>query len=71
MTFSDFLLAVKYRPSFKSGAERYGQAFFNTLHQHRPTLAEEMRSSGIDPFYAESKHDPRIIMAQSFVRRNW
>lgn len=71
MSFSDFILAVKYRPSFVSGAERYGQALFNTLAQHRPTLAEQMRGSGIDPFYAESKGDPRIIATLSFIRNNW
>jgi hypothetical protein len=71
MTFSDFLLAVKYRPTFVSGAERYGQALFNTLHQHRPTLAEKMRASNIDPFHAEDSSDIRVYAALSFIRTNW
>lgn len=71
MTFEDFILAVKYRPSFVSGDERYGQAFSNALWQYRPTLATSMRDAGIDPFHAQGKHDPRVFAALSFVRNNW
>ncbi len=30
---------------------RYGQTLFNYLLQHRPELAEKIRSTEFDPFY--------------------
>lgn len=53
--------------------QRYGQALFNQLAEHRPDLAEQVRGTSIDPFYLcgpwnnPEKWDAFI----SFVETNW
>lgn len=47
--------------------ERKGQAYFNTLHEMRPDLSEQVRGSHIDPFY----RDEVIENFLSFVGGNW
>lgn len=34
--------------------ERSGQAYFNTLADVRPSLAEEVRATTLDPFYDDA-----------------
>lgn len=40
---------------------RYGQALFNTLYKMMPELADSVRGTSNDPFYASNENDKRII----------
>ena len=37
---------------------RKGQAYFNYLYQLHPDVADEIRGTEYDPFYADHKKDP-------------
>lgn len=50
---------------------RLGQALFNHLATVRQDLAEEIRGTENDPFYAESFTDPRYDVAIKFIERRW
>lgn len=50
MEFEEYLKRVARRKSSHK-TERMGQAYFNQLHEDAPTLADEVRSSEVDPFY--------------------
>lgn len=50
---------------------RVGQALFNNLLDVRPDLAEQIRGTDKDPFYAESSMEPRYNAAIKFVEENW
>jgi hypothetical protein len=47
--------------------ERRGQAYFNTLHEMRPDLSEQVRATHLDPFY----QDEAIEVFLGFVGANW
>lgn len=47
---------------------RVGQAMFNVLRAMEPELAEEIRSSDADPFYATTKADPRVVKFSEAIR---
>lgn len=53
MTYEEYLkfLAEGYRPT----PWRIGQYYFNTLLHVRPDLAEEIRTSVLDPFYDDTR----------------
>ena len=44
----DVELNISMHPSW-----RYGQAVFNTLYEINPSLADSIRGSDVDPFYAD------------------
>lgn len=44
--------------------QREGQAFFNALLQHQPSLAEEIRGSADDPFEVEDSDEVRRLAAK-------
>lgn len=50
---------------------RIGQSYFNTLNMDRPDLANRVRGSLNDPFYAEFPTDPRISRFIDFIAENW
>lgn len=51
---------------------RLGQTYFNVLAQYRPDLSEQVRGKfNLDPFYAESTSDKRIVAFIQFVYKNW
>lgn len=50
---------------------RLGQALFNHLDDVRPDLADAIRGTDNDPFYAESFTDPRYDAAIQFIERMW
>jgi hypothetical protein len=51
---------------------RYGQALFNILLDVRPDLAEQVRGTDKDPFYAlGNTNDPRLIAFGEFVNAHW
>lgn len=71
MTFSEFMRVVE-------GMQKQytiwcaGQTLFNTLLNHRPDLAEALRGSfDKDPFFADTKDDPRYVNAVAFIKENW
>lgn len=50
---------------------RIGQAMFNGLLQVRPDLAEKVRGTDKDPFYAVTRQDDRVTAFEQFARENW
>jgi hypothetical protein len=50
---------------------RIGQALFNNLAELRPELAEHIRGSAIDPFYASIPTDERYDGAIKYIEANW
>lgn len=69
MNYDEFLHDVlkKYETQPKKGDLRLGQIFFNELCVVRPTIAEQLRGSMLDPFYKE-----RIAnVVSDFVRERW
>jgi hypothetical protein len=68
MTFEEFLHDVigQYEQR-QDKSIRLGQLFFNELCVVRPSIAEEIRGSMLDPFFKE-----RITqVVQDFVRDRW
>lgn len=52
MTFNDIVLELeKYRAAHPE--QRTGQAYFNRLYELEPELANEIRATGLDPFYRD------------------
>ena len=47
---------------------RVGQAMFNVLLDMEPELAEEIRGSDADPFYASVARDPRVTKFREAIR---
>lgn len=50
---------------------RIGQAYFNTLVEARPDLAEKVRGTNLDPFYADNAMDACFVRFIYFVAENW
>lgn len=48
-------LLFKSSQLVKTTDQRFGQAFFNTLHQYHTELAELIRASELDPFYRDDR----------------
>jgi hypothetical protein len=46
---------------------RAGQTFFNVLYEARPYLADNIRGTGLDPFY----RDERIPLLLDELRIRW
>jgi len=47
----------------------YGRVLFDMLMKHRPRMAEELRSSYLDPFHrSRAKVKPSLY---EYMRRNW
>lgn len=72
MSYSDYLEeCFKVQSQFTSW--RTGQVLFNVLSEQRPALADRVRTTELDPFYAD--HSPRrrqkIDAFLTFVRQNW
>ncbi len=68
MTFEEFLhdVIAQYEQR-QDKSIRLGQLFFNELCIVRPSIAEEIRGSMLDPFFKE-----RITqVVQDFVRDRW
>jgi len=55
ITFHEILPLIPMRMEMRG--ERYGQALFNILTLCRPNLAEVLRATPIDPFYADEVGD--------------
>jgi hypothetical protein len=51
--------------------ERYGQAMFNNLCEHKPILAEAVRGTEKDPFYCTSPNDQRFDAFIAYIESNW
>lgn len=67
MTYEEYVAASE---KFYNGAKdvwRRGQTYFNMLYQVRPELAEEIRTSCLDPFY----DDTRIPAFLEAVKSMW
>jgi|GEM_PF-5597506 len=51
--------------------QRIGQQLFNNLGEERPDLAEKVRGSEVDPFYADRFLDARVANFCDFLAKNW
>ena len=54
-----------------STGSRYGQDAYNLLAEVRPGLAEQLRGTDIDPFYAEGFQDRRMVAFAKWLDENW
>lgn len=54
------LLAEATQLYIDNSSLRIGQALFNTLHANNPELADEIRGTVNDPFFAEKMDDIRV-----------
>lgn len=70
MTFDRFMVEVFARTK-ASNHLRLGQVFYNYLYDIKPNLALEIVGTDKDPFYVDTRHQPRFIKAFSFVRQHW
>lgn len=52
-------MRLHYRETILS--QRMGQAYFNALKSIYPEVAEIVRESDADPFYADDPKDPRMV----------
>lgn len=50
-TYSVYIVDSMSR--YRKGGERMGQAYFNTLAERRPEIADLVRDSRLDPFYSD------------------
>jgi len=57
-TWNEMRAAMSDR--FRDNNERVGQAYFNALVIAWPEVAELVRGTMADPFYAEDMKDPRM-----------
>lgn len=72
VAYDDYLEAVVIASSQYSNW-RVGQTAYNVLCTMRPELAEQIRGTGIDPFYADRlphAHD-KIATFLAHVREQW
>jgi hypothetical protein len=67
MTYDEFLALVHEKHDSMAGEWRFGQAYFNTLHEVAPLIAAEVRGHVHDPFNRD-KVNPMIT---SFVMERW
>lgn len=51
---NDWLLAASVYWS-QHTVQRQGQAHFNSLYEHRPDIANQIRTTAADPFYDDRK----------------
>jgi len=66
MTYQDFLTHVS--DLIRIHREwRFGQTVFNALYQVRPDLADQIRGTGIDPFYRDDVAKATL----HWIERHW
>jgi phage tail tape-measure protein len=58
MTWNELLARMRKRHA--QSDERLGQAYFNVLYAAEPELADMVRATDADPFYADSLKDERV-----------
>lgn len=68
ITYDEFLSLIPQRMEMRE--ERYGQAMFNILTLCRPSIAEQLRATALDPFYknspADIAHETWILVASEW-----
>jgi hypothetical protein len=70
ISFVDFLAdaSIQYEKLRASDQSiRYGQVYFNLLHESRPDIANELRGSSLDPFHRDAVSDE----THAFVEYKW
>ncbi len=60
---------VKWRESKMD--QRWGQFVFNELYAIRPDIADAIRGTICDPFYANDNNDPRVHRFWAAVEQYW
>ena len=64
MIYIPFLKAVNSTPK----SWRLGQRLFNALHSIEPIIADQIRATRNDPFYADDENDERIAAFFSVLK---
>lgn len=69
MTYEDFLARVDalWGNNIIQISQRYGQLYFNVLHELRPDIANKIRATELDPFYFD---DVKLETIQAVIE-NW
>ena len=70
MSLQQFWQAVAYSQAERN-AWRFGQSLFNICAQMKPHLAEIVRGTQDDPFYATEVNDPRVRRFLEYITNNW
>ena len=65
--FNDFVAMAAEVAATTAPKWRLGQAVFNTLHELRPRLANQIRGTNLDPF----NNDDRLPAFYKHVEKNW
>lgn len=66
--FTVYLKHVSWK-IYKQPSQRMGQAYFNTLHDLHPEIADDFRGGRLDPFYDDTRMpDFLAFLAQEYVR---
>lgn len=60
MTWAELLQKMRERHAQTNSVERLGQAYFNVLFKAEPEIADMVRGTEADPFYADDLNDPRV-----------
>ncbi len=61
MNFNNIQEYIDYVVSTKEEYIRLGQHYFNTLHECKPDIADEIRGSPIDPFYLDENIESFLL----------
>jgi hypothetical protein len=69
MTLNDYYVLSSLR--FQKTNERFGQSLFNTLEEINPILADKVRGTNNDPFYASLPQDIKVKHFIKFIEKNW
>lgn len=71
LTLEEFTQRAAKHPQYVSGQWRYGQTLFNLALEVAPEVAEQVRATPNDPFYARNVNDPRIQAFLSIYENAW
>lgn len=50
------------------GRQRFGQACFNALYEIAPEIANEIRTTGADPFYDDTRVPDFLLAIENFEK---
>lgn len=71
MPLSQFILDSIQEWMRDNQGQRYGQFMFNRLYAHKPEIADAIRGTTCDPFYANDNNNPRVHRFWAAVEQYW
>ena len=73
-TYDQFLVFVaqEFKRLQNNGEDvRYGQVYFNSLWEFRPTIANKIRATKMDPFHRDEVHpDVHVYVENEWIKMN-